>query len=62
MLAEVIGDPGGRGVELPNGRLVELAEGDPVIGALGSRFAPLVATGSWEDVGGDGLMHLLRSK
>lgn len=59
VLAEVVGDPRGRFVEAARGRMIELAEGDLLIGALGSRFATLEATGSWEDVGDDGLMELL---
>jgi len=59
VLAEVIGDPRGRGVEVPSGRIVELAEGDLVIGAFGSRFATQEATGSWLDIPEDGGMHLL---
>lgn len=45
--------------EITNGRMVKLAKGDVLIGALGDRFATLEATGSWEQVGEDGLMHLL---
>ncbi len=45
--------------ELANGRMVTLAKGDVLIGALGIRFATLEATGSWEQVGEDGRMHLL---
>lgn len=59
VLAEVIGDPRGRFVEAVGGRMIELSEGDLVVGALGSRFATLEATGSWEDVGDDGRMELL---
>jgi len=50
---------GGRSVELADGREVPLTPGDFVIGALGSRFATLEATGSWEDVRADGVFHLL---
>lgn len=59
VLAEVVDYPGGRGVEGVTGRVVELSEGDLVVGALGSRFATLEATGSWEDVTDDGAMDLL---
>lgn len=45
--------------ELPNGRMMELMKGDVLIGALGVRHATLEATGSWEEVGEDGQMHLL---
>ena len=50
---------GGRSVELADGREVPLTPGDFVIGALGSRFATLEATGRWEDVRADGVFHLL---
>lgn len=47
--------------EIPNGRMVNIAKGDILIGALGTRFATLEATGSWERVEEDGRMHLLTS-
>lgn len=56
---EVLGRGEGVRVELRSGRTIEVAEGDLVVGALGSRFATLEATGSWEDVGEDGRFHLL---
>lgn len=59
VLAEVVGRAGGRPLEIANGRTVEMGEGDLVVGALGRRFATLDATGSWEDVGEDGLMEIL---
>lgn len=59
VLAEVLDDPRGRSVEAAGGRMVELSAGDLLIGALGSRFATLEATGSWEDVESDGRMHVL---
>lgn len=40
-------------IELPNGRMVEVFEGDLVIGALGRRFATLEAVGDWESIGDD---------
>ncbi|MEX2528905.1 MAG: hypothetical protein WEA09_14835 [Gemmatimonadota bacterium] len=49
----------GRELELLSGRLIPLDAGDLIMGALGSRFATLDATGSWEDVSSDGCMHLL---
>jgi hypothetical protein len=57
--AEVLDQAGGRFVEAASGRPIELAEGDVVVGALGSRFATLELTGTWEDVVGDGIMHVL---
>lgn len=48
-------------VELTNGRMAELVEGDLVLGALGVRHATLEAVGSWEAVGDDLRMHMLTS-
>ncbi len=45
--------------ELTNGRMVESMKGDLLIGSLGTRFATIEATGSWEAMGDDGKMHLL---
>lgn len=47
------------GFELPNGRGVTPMTGDLLVGALSRRFATLEATGSFEAVGEDGVMHLL---
>jgi len=41
------------GIELACGRLMEVMEGDLVIGALGHRAATLEAVGSWEAIDGD---------
>jgi len=46
-------------IELPNGRMLELAEGDLVVGALGERYATLEATGTWRGVGRAGRMQIL---
>ncbi|MEN8187471.1 MAG: hypothetical protein ABFR05_10115 [Bacteroidota bacterium] len=46
-------------IELINGRMRSVMKGDLVVGALGERYATLEATGSWKDVGEDGIMHLL---
>ncbi len=59
VLVEVKGDPGSWTLELPTGRMVEVVEGDRVVGALGRRHATLEATGSWEAVEDDGRMELL---
>ena len=45
--------------ELNTGRMMELYEGDVVVGALGVRHASLEATGTWKEVGREGIMHLL---
>lgn len=59
VVCEVRSWTSGHHVELPSGRLVELTEGDPVVGALGVRHATLEATGSWREVEDDGEMALL---
>lgn len=58
-VAEVTHVPSARNLELPTGRMVELSEGDALVGALGRRHATLEATGSWEAVDADGRMELL---
>ena len=50
---------GYRAVELPSGRDMEVAAGDAVVGAFGTRHATLEMTGSWRDIGDDLLMHAL---
>lgn len=48
-----VADTSGRlkNIELPNGRIVEVYEGDHVIGALGRRAATLEAVGDFESIG-----------
>lgn len=46
-------------VERLNGRLMQVAVGDRLIGALGTRYATLELTGTWEEVGSDGIMQVL---
>jgi hypothetical protein len=46
-------------LELPNGRLRGVMEGDIVVGAFGIRHATLEATGSWKEIGEDGKFHIL---
>lgn len=46
-------------VELANGRMIEVACGDLLIGALGTRAATLEAVGSWQDIEEDGRMQSL---
>ncbi len=48
-------------VELPGGRMVEVMEGDLVVGAFGRRVATLEAVGNWEDIGADGRFNALTS-
>jgi len=46
-------------IELPNGRMMEVMEGDLVIGAFGIRQATLEAVGSWRDIPEDLTMEAL---
>jgi hypothetical protein len=59
ILTEVLSRRNALKVELPNGRMAEVARGDLLVTALGTRFATLETTGSWDLVGQDGEMHLL---
>ena len=51
--------PGTMQLEMPSGRMAEVAEGDIIIGALGNRHATLSATGVWSKIESDGKMDLL---
>jgi hypothetical protein len=56
----IVSDTSGyRTIELPTGRQMEVAEGDAVVGAFGTREATLELTGSWRDIREDGVMHAL---
>jgi len=56
----IVTDTLGHGtIELPSGRDMEVAEGDAVVGAFGSRQATLEMTGSWRDISDDHVMHAL---
>jgi Domain of unknown function (DUF1611_C) P-loop domain len=46
-----------RGIECPDGRMAAVANGDLVVGALGSRAATLQAVGDWRAIGEAGLME-----
>jgi hypothetical protein len=46
-------------IERTDGRMVEVTEGDQLVGALGERFATMEATGTWRSVGKDGRMEVL---
>lgn len=48
-------------IEIANGRMIHVAQGDQIVGALGEREATLEATGTWREVGDDGQMHVLTS-
>jgi hypothetical protein len=58
--ARVTGRPGALyKIEISNGRMVDMMEGDLVIGAFGKRAATLEGVGDWEVIGEDGNMHAL---
>lgn len=61
VVGEVLTTSSDQQVELDGGRMIEVAEGDLVVGALGRRQATLEATGTWEEVAEDGRMSLLTS-
>jgi hypothetical protein len=46
-------------IELPNGRMVEVMEGDLIVGAFGVRYATLEAVGGWQNIGADRRMEAL---
>ena len=46
-------------IELANGRMMEIAHGDDLVGAFGVRAATLEAVGSWQAIGDDGVMQAL---
>ena len=48
-------------IELPNGRMIEVMEGDLVVGALGTRVATLEAVGDWRSIDDSGYMNALTS-
>ena len=60
VMAEVVPhDYLAEGFELADGRVVHPLGGDLLVGAFARRFATLEATGSYEDITGDGLMDCL---
>ena len=48
-------------MELANGRMVEVMEGDLVVGTFGTRVATLEAVGDWRAIGEDGELNALTS-
>lgn len=46
-------------IEAPNGRMVEILEGDRLVGVLGRRHATLESNGDWEEIGDDLAMQAL---
>jgi hypothetical protein len=59
VVGEVRHPPGLSSIELANGRMIEVAEGDLVVGAFGQRCATLEAVGDWRAIGDDRLMEAL---
>ena len=60
VIARVSGNHGRlANLELPQGRMTEVMEGDLVIGALGTRAATLEAVGDWRAIGADGELNAL---
>ncbi len=47
------------GIELCSGRMVEVVEGDLVVGAFGNRYATLESVGEWQEIGDDLQMKAL---
>jgi hypothetical protein len=46
-------------IELTSGRMVEVVEGDLIVGAFGVRYATLEAVGGWQGIGRDRMMEAL---
>jgi hypothetical protein len=50
-----------KSIELPSGRMVEVMEGDLVVGAFGTRVATLEAVGNWQSIDDSGEFNALTS-
>lgn len=60
VVAEVLPQPPSPyGVELDNGRMIEVLPGDQLVGAFGKRAATLEGVGDWAAIGDDGRMVAL---
>ena len=60
VVGEVVGRAGELSrVELRSGRMIEVVEGDLVVGAWGSRRATLEAVGDWRNIAEDGMFHAM---
>lgn len=60
VVGEVASQPNGLSrLELSTGRMVEVVEGDLVVGAFGVRYATLEAVGGWQNIGPDRRMEAL---
>jgi hypothetical protein len=53
VVGQVLDASGYHTIELPNGRMMEVAEGDLVVGAFGARAATIEACGDWREIAGD---------
>ena len=59
-VAEVTDPPGPNSwVEVRSGRMIQVIQGDRILGAFGNRYATLELTGSWQSIGEDLHFHLL---
>ncbi len=52
VVGEVLDASGYHAVELPDGRMMEVAEGDSIVGAFGARAATVEACGDWRAIDG----------
>ncbi len=60
VVAEVTDPPGPSSwVEVRSGRMIQVIQGDRILGAFGNRHATLQLTGSWQDIGDDLHLNLL---
>lgn len=53
IVGELVDASGYHTIEMPNGRMMEVAEGDLVVGAFGARAATIEACGDWREIAGD---------
>ena len=62
VVCEVVGRPGPLyQVELPDGRMCQVFDGDLIVGAFGQRAATLEGAGDWKSIGEDGELHAMTS-
>lgn len=60
VVGEVVSPPSGfYRLELTTGRMVEIVEGDLIVGAFGVRYATMEAVGGWQGIGRDRIMETL---
>lgn len=52
VVGELLDASGYHQIELPNGRMMDVAEGDLIVGAFGSRAATIEAVGDWRAIEG----------